>query len=180
MKRVLILFIILIFNSVFSQEKVRLGVHSGVNYYSLRGTEVVDDVDSNFGYAIGLNFEYKISEKLSLSTDLIFEKKQVDYFYEFDHSHINPDGSDEEYVHYDAVTKNTFNFLKLPITLKYKIGNKNPYFVKSGVYLAKMLSQKEKTEVSPNFVCTGHLCNYFGHFNWSFLPRTWRKFKTAW
>ena len=27
-----------------------------------------------------------------------------------------------------------------------------------------------KTEVSPNFVCTGHLCNYFGHFNWSFYP----------
>ena len=149
MKRVLILFIILIFNSVFSQEKVRLGVHSGVNYYSLRGTEVVDDVDSNFGYAIGLNFEYKISDKLFLSTDLIFEKKQVDYFYEFDYSHMNPDGSNQEEVHYNAVTKNTFNFLKLPITLKYKIGNKNPYFVKSGVYLAKMLSQKEKTEVSP-------------------------------
>ena len=149
MKRVLILFIILIFNSVFSQEKVRLGVHSGVNYYSLRGTEVVDDVDSNFGYAIGLNFEYKISEKLSLSTDLIFEKKQVNYSYDFVYIPMSQDGIPGEDEKYNGITKNLFNFITLPITLKYKIGNKNPYFVKSGVYLAKMLSQKEKTEVSP-------------------------------
>lgn len=149
MKRVLLLFIILVFNSVFSQEKVRLGIHLGVNHYSLRGTEVLDNVDSNFGYAIGLNFEYKILNKFFLSTDLIFENKQVDYNYEFDYWYLNPDGSNQEFVHYNAVTKSYFNFLTLPITLKYKIGNKNPYFIKSGIYLAKMLSQKEKTEFSP-------------------------------
>ena len=155
MKRVLLLLIILVFNSVFSQEKVRLGIHSGVNHYSLRGSEVLDDVDSNFGYAIGLNFEYKISKKLSLSTDLIFEKKQVNYSYDFVYTPMSQDGIPGEDEKYNGITKNSFNFITLPITLKYKIGNKNPYFVKSGVYVAKMISQKEKTEVSPSWTYYG-------------------------
>ena len=62
---------------------------------------------------------------------------------------MSQDGIPGEDEKYNGITKNLFNFITLPITLKYKIGNKNPYFVKSGVYLAKMLSQKEKTEVSP-------------------------------
>lgn len=155
MKRFFLLFLILITNTIYSQEKIRFGINSGVNYYSLRGTEILDNVDSNFGYAIGLNFEYKISEKLSLSTDLIFEKKRVNYSYDFVYTPMSQDGIPGEDEKYNGVTKNSFNFITLPITLKYKIGNKNPYFVKSGVYLAKMLSQKEKTEVSPSWIYYG-------------------------
>ena len=152
MNKVLVLFSLFFFSFIYSQQKVRIGVLTGANYYSLRGSEVLDNVESGFGYSIGLSFEYKISKKISLSTDLILEKKRVDYFYEFDYSYMNPDGSSEEYVHYDALTKNNFNFITLPITLKYIIGDKNPYFIKGGFFLAKMLSQKEKTKISPTLI----------------------------
>ena len=74
---------ILFFSSVFSQEKVRLGIHLGVNHYSLRGTEVLDNVDSNFGYAIGLNFEYKIYNMTSSRFKYDYEKANLNLKYTF-------------------------------------------------------------------------------------------------
>jgi hypothetical protein len=151
MKRLFVLFFFLFITIVYSQEKIRIGISTGANNYSLRGSEILDDVDSNFGYSIGLSFEYKFSKKFSLSTDLMIEKKQVSYFYEFDFQGFNPDGSNAESIHYNAVTKNNFNYLTLPIALKYSIGDNNPYFIKTGVFLAKILFQNDKTEVSPTW-----------------------------
>ena len=121
-----------------AQENVLLGIHTGVNYSSLRFEDNrTSEHDSEISYLIGVSAEFYISKKLYLDIELNYERDKVSVY--IDEIIINAVSYGGNYRNYDI-----YEFLSLPIMLKYEIGDKNPFYLKGGPYLGYLLSAKER------------------------------------
>ena len=121
-----------------AQENVLLGIHTGVNYSSLRFEDNrTSENDSEISYLIGVSAEFYISKKLYLDIELNYERDKVSVY--IDEIIINSVSYGGNYRNYDI-----YEFLSLPIMLKYEIGDKNPFYLKGGPYLGYLLSAKER------------------------------------
>lgn len=82
------------------------------------------------GMAFGISVDYNLNKKkLLLKSELGFEQKGAKYLYT-----IGNEGSSSDGEYY------TYNYVNLPILLKLKIGNKNNFFVNTGIYTGYLIS----------------------------------------
>src|SRR5690606_7809056 len=143
MKKLVVITIVSFTTLVFSQEKTKFGVHTGVNYSNFRGYEVpegFDDVYSEspaFGFLIGVGVEYQLSNKLSLKVELNYERKnqQADNV-------INLTSFDGPTETYKFTSKKTHNYLVLPILLKYKFAENNGFYINGGTFVGYLQNSK--------------------------------------
>ena len=128
------LLLALLFNcAIFSQNEIRLGLGTGLNYSSIRNNSL-GNPNSDFGYLFSLDFEYYLTENLSFKSGFIFEKKAT-----------NLEVGVPKY-------KDTYNYILIPLLLKYDFGKSNDFFVNGGAFFGHLLSRyfgdKEISEIN--------------------------------
>ncbi len=137
MKRILYTILTIVFcqNFVTAQSDFRIGIFGGATYSSHKGTNsILDNTDGSFVHATGgFSVEYVINEKFSIKTGLGFEKKRIDYFAQTTFGSFDQSGMFvSEPV--EIETKNEYNYLTIPLLVKYNFGPKNSFFANLGPY----------------------------------------------
>ncbi|WP_439152073.1 porin family protein [Winogradskyella sp.] len=144
----LTLVIILISASLFSQEKISVGINSGLTYSNFRGNDFFDNYDYGFDFLIGFSVDYQIKSNLFIAADLNYDRKSTNYFYE-DNTTVGPGGTiivtpiGENPAQKDELKFQTrFEFITVPITLNYYIDNRHNFYINGGPYLSYLLNIK--------------------------------------
>ena len=140
MKKLLlsISFLLIATLSYSQNSKIKFGIQAGLNYSDFRGYEIpVTPLYSEspaFAYLGGINVEYLINEKLSLKLDLNYERKsqKADYTLEI----FDNNGSSKIY---NFTSKKNYDYLVLPIMIKYSFTNRNSFFINGGPYIGYLL-----------------------------------------
>lgn len=117
-----LIFTLLLNCAVFSQNEIRLGLGTGLNYSSIRNNSL-GNPNSDFSYLFSLDFEYYLNEGLSLKSGLSFEKKATN---------LNLA---------NRKIKDDFNYLLIPIILKYDFVKWSDFFVNGGAFFGHLLSR---------------------------------------
>ncbi len=142
-KRKIALFIIgmLLTSIIYAQNEIRIGVNTGGTYSKFYGNNLIENADAKIDFLIGVSFEYYIKENLSLKTNLNYERK----------SFTNKSFGVEEFDFSINEVKITtsFNYLTLPILIKYELGNSKQFFVDGGVFIGYLLNNKSKANGFP-------------------------------
>lgn len=119
---------------------IKFGIHAGLNYSTFYGYDIpaaFDPVYSEspaFAYLGGINFEYQIKEKLSLKLELNYERKS-----QKGDNHIELTDVDGFTKSYNFTSKKNYDYLVLPIMVKYNFGNKNSFFANGGPFIGYLL-----------------------------------------
>jgi hypothetical protein len=134
-----LLFIIFIYFPMLlvAQNKIKFGVNGGLNYASLRGNDLAEDLDPGISYLVGVSAEYFVKENLSISANLNYENK------------IAKDNGNiyllDEYGIPSMIksdTRTIYNYLVLPIYVNYYFGKKDDFYVNGGLFLGYLLNSK--------------------------------------
>ncbi|MFI1743115.1 porin family protein [Thalassobellus sediminis] len=139
-----IILIFLTFN-LYGQDKIITGINTGLTYSDFRGNRFFENFDSELNYLIGVSIDFKISEKLFLSTDLNYEKKSVKLFYpESNVTNIfvgTPIGEAPKPIP-DLKFQTKFQYFSIPIMVKYFFGKNLEFYVNGGPFLSYLLDVK--------------------------------------
>ncbi len=129
-----------IFFSFFinAQDKLTFNIHGGVNYSSLRFEDNrISKHDSEVSYLFGLTSNFYLRKNIYLDIELNYDRKMVSVY--VPEIIINSVSYGGDFRNYDI-----YEFLTLPIMLRYEIGNTNSFFIKGGVFLGYFLTAKER------------------------------------
>ena len=142
MKKLLLSITFLLISTLnYSQNsKIKFGIQAGLNYSNFRGYDIpvqfepVYSESPAFAFLGGLNFEYQIKEKLSLKLELNYERKsqKADNYIELTDINGFTKG-------YNYTSKKNYDYLVLPIMLKYNFTNKNSFYVNGGPFVGFLL-----------------------------------------
>lgn len=140
MKKLLlsISFLLISFLNYSQNSKIKFGVQSGLNYSDFRGYEIpVTPLYSEspaFAFLGGINFEYLINEKWSLKLELNYERKsqKADNTLEI----FDNNGSSKVY---NFTSKKNYDYMVLPIMMKYSFSNKNSFYINGGPFIGYLL-----------------------------------------
>jgi hypothetical protein len=140
MKKLLlsITFLLISFLNYSQNSKIKFGVQSGLNYSDFRGYEIpVTPLYSEspaFAFLGGINFEYLINEKLSLKLELNYERKsqKADNTLEI----FDNNGSSKVYT---FTSKKNYDYMVLPIMMKYSFSNINSFYINGGPFIGYLL-----------------------------------------
>ena len=124
--------------------KIKFGIQAGLNYSNFRGYEIPVQINPlysespAFAFLGGLNFEYQIKEKLSIKVELNYERKsqKADNYIEIQNQLFDPVFSNESY---NFTSKKNYDYLVLPIMLKYNFSDKNSFYVNGGPFIGFLL-----------------------------------------
>lgn len=133
---------LLIANLSFSQSlKYKFGVQAGLNYSNFRGYEIPIEItpvyseSPAFAYLGGLYFEYQIKGRLSLKVDLNYERKS-----QKGDNYIEVRQSFESFPQaYNYTSKKNYDYLVLPIMLKYNFKENTSFYVNGGPFIGFLL-----------------------------------------
>ncbi|MFI3306442.1 MAG: porin family protein [Rikenellaceae bacterium] len=122
--------------STVSAQDFTYGVKVGLNLANLSGYETGDDEKnkSRLGFAVGVTGEYSLSDKMSVSAELLYSAQGDKITYE--------DSGDIDGYSYSEEGKEKYNlsYLNIPILYGYKVMDK--LTVKAGIQLGFLLSAK--------------------------------------
>ena len=133
---------ILFTTACLSQNEMRVGLNTGGTLSKFRGNELIKQADPNIGFLIGISFEVYFSEKLSLKTNLNYERKSFSY----KTNEIDEIGLPIN----DFKVKTNFDYLMLPMLIKYEINSSKRFFASGGPFLGYLLSNKFKAKGFPD------------------------------
>ena len=125
----------LFLQSSFCQKKLEYGINAGINYTNLRGNTSLENLNSDFGYLIGITVEYNFNKATSLKTGINYERKNS--------STGNVDIADQ-FGNITGTTKGkiVFDYLTIPVLLKYKFYDS--YFLNGGPFLSYLLKNEDE------------------------------------
>ena len=127
----------------FAQSKLKFGVNGGLTYSSFRGNPQIETLDAGFDFLVGVSFEYQLKERLSLVSNINYDRKTAT-----DNPYIQIIENPEDPSFYGKVKIKFRNqYLSLPILLKYKFGTNNSFFINGGPFLSYLL----KSELTNNY-----------------------------
>jgi len=132
----LLIIIILAFgaDNFAQQNKMNMSFCGGIGVRSLRGNEILKEKNiSALSFSGGLSIEYNFSEKWALHTDFSFERKgAVAYADQLD-TNGNITG--------DITTFSNFDYLTMPLLLKFSVHKKVDIFCNAGGFVGYLLKQ---------------------------------------
>ncbi|MGQ7947182.1 porin family protein [Flavobacterium sp. WC2509] len=133
-------FLFISFLNYSQNSKIKFGVQAGLNYSTFLGYEVPKEFSPlysespAFAFLGGINFEYQIKEKLSLTLELNYERKSQKGENIIEIRDIN--GFTESY---NFTSKKNYDYLVLPIMIKYSFSDKNSFYVNGGPFIGYLL-----------------------------------------
>jgi hypothetical protein len=128
-------FLCISFLNYSQNSKIKFGVQAGLNYSTFLGYEVPKEFSPfysegpAFAFLGGINFEYQIKEKLSLKLELNYERKSQKGE---NIIKIRDNGFTESY---NFTSKKNYDYLVLPIMIKYSFSDKNSFYVNGGPFI---------------------------------------------
>ena len=141
--KILLLIIgILLSTTIFAQDNIKIGINAGATYSKFRGNEIIENTDSKFDFLFGVSVEKNLKEDLSIKTNLNYERKS------FSNERIVFDEDGSRIGQTEIIT--TFNYLSLPVLIKYNFGVTRQFFINGGPYFGFLLNTKSKTEGFPD------------------------------
>lgn len=144
------------FISVNAQDKISLGINGGLNYSSLRfENDNISRHDSELGYLIGISSSFYLKERLYLDVELNYERKKVSVYLE--EIIINSISFGGGFRIFDV-----YEFLTLPIFLKYEVAKTNALYIKGGPFFGYFLTAKERVNKGN---LSQNLSEYFTNFD---------------
>ena len=126
----------LVSNSILAQSKIRFGVNGGMTYSSFRGNEAAEELDAGFDFLVGVSVEYPLKNKLSLLANLSYDSKTAAG---------TPSGfipSPEDPASGNINAEANYQYITLPIVLKYKIGAKQSFYADAGLFVGYLLKSQ--------------------------------------
>lgn len=145
MKKQLLIFLVVgmcLLQKGVSQNNIRIGATTGATLSKYRGNDIIEKSDAGIGFSVGMSFAYAFNENWALQTNVNYARKQfsqtVKAFVLFDFEEETIDIK----THYD--------YLELPVLVKYNLGSSKRFFVNGGPFLAYLLAAKSKTENFPS------------------------------
>ena len=119
---------------------MKFGVQAGLNYSTFIGYDIPSDFESvysesaAFAFLGGLHFEYDIRDRWSLKLELNYEQKsqKADNYLEF----TDADGLT---TGYNFTSQKNYDYLVLPIMVKYSFSDKNSFYVNGGPFIGFLL-----------------------------------------
>lgn len=123
-------------NGVLAQNKMRFGFNGGLTYSSFRGNKAAEDLDPAFDFLVGVSFEYELKDKLSLLANLSYDRKTAAG---------TPNGfipNPEDPANGNINAEANYQYITLPILLKYKIGAKKSFYANGGLFVGYLLKSK--------------------------------------
>lgn len=158
MKKLLLSCILLLSFFTYAQNsKIKYGFQGGVNYSNFRGYTVPASFEQfysespAFAYLVGVNFEYKMQDKLSLRLELNYERKSQtgDNLIELRQNFDDPART------YNFTTRKDYDYLVLPIMLKYSFTNKNSFYINGGPFIGYLLKSNISDDLNVPGVSSG-------------------------
>jgi Outer membrane protein beta-barrel domain len=159
-KLLLILSLLFISFSIYSQNsKLKFGVQAGLNYATLWGYDLPSYYEPfykespDFGFLAGLSCEYKIKEKLSLRVELSYERKtqksdKTIYIEDISYEpQMNTLSGETEFT-----TKKNYNYLVLPIMLKYNFKDSKSFYLNGGPFIGFLLQSNLTNNLDPRIL----------------------------
>lgn len=142
-RTIVILFLVFPLLHCFGQ-KMKVGLDVGATYASFRGSDIVDDVKSEFGSIAGVSFEYFLKTNFSLKSNLNLEQKNNSYSgiistfsYDFEGKPILQS--------FETKSKNSYNYITLSTMAKYYFGKNSSFFINGGFFFAHLNKYKVET-----------------------------------
>jgi len=127
----------------FAQSKLKFGVNGGLTYSSFRGNPQIETLDAGLDFLVGVSFEYKLKERLTLAANINYDRKTAT-----DNPYIQIIENPDDPSFYGKVKIKFRNqYLSLPILLKYKFGTNDSFFINGGPFLSFLL----KSELTNNY-----------------------------
>lgn len=124
-----------------SSQNIKVGIEGGPSLTSLRGNNIVEQSESLISYIIGTYVEYPISKNVFLKGGINFERKgskndsKIDAFNE---STIN----------------NYFNYLTVPLSVKYQFEGQIKFFINVGTYIGYLLNSESVVKFKDSYDTT--------------------------
>jgi len=133
-KSLLIVLLAIATSSFAQQTKIETGIFGGIGLRNLRGNDILKKNNTSApGFAGGLSFQYNFSEKIALHMDVTFDKKGAV-------AHVDQLDSNGNSVG-KITTHSNFDYLTLPIMLRYTLHKKVDLFIEAGGFAAYLLKQ---------------------------------------
>ncbi|MFH4964411.1 porin family protein [Gaetbulibacter sp. M235] len=128
-----------LFSQDISSGKFRIGLNFGANLFDLNKDDVFDRYKGKAGYTFGLSLEYKLSEFLSLTSDVNYDKKVMEM-------------EDDLYRDVNGnmtltTIKDKIKFAYINITLELRYYFKNKAFINIGGFYNLSLNIKNETVI---------------------------------
>ncbi|RTY94993.1 porin family protein [Flavobacterium sp. GT3R68] len=124
---------------------IKFGVQAGLNYSNFRGYNIPASASYSespaFAYLGGINLEYLIKQKWSLKAELNYERKTQ----KADNRIEITDNDGFTTVH-EFTTKKKYDYLVVPIMLKYSFTEKNSYYLNGGPFIGYLIKSKITSE----------------------------------
>lgn len=145
MKKLILCCLIIVSNFAFAQNsKVKLGFQGGLNYSNFRGYTIpaiykpVYDESPAFAYLGGINLEYPFNAKLSLRMEINYERKSQ----KADNNIQIRQNFDDPVQDYNFTSKRNYDYIVVPILVKYSFTNENSFYLNGGPFVGFLLQSK--------------------------------------
>ena len=135
-------------SSAFGQQESKhaIGFEGGAGISFLRGLENIEEYHNpTVSYAIGISYQYSISESFSFFSALDYERKGSVVNATVTDQSGNPTGEIVAHANYD--------YLVLPLLARFSFGNHLKMYINAGPYLGyliKVTSVTEENDVIPH------------------------------
>ncbi|MFT7251739.1 MAG: hypothetical protein ACI9FW_001482 [Flavobacterium sp.] len=148
LKNITILFILFV-STLYSQEKMYVGVNSGLTYSKFRGNDYFKNMDPQLDFSVGTSFDIHINERLLFSTNINYERNSVKRYYNYygpgvigviygtTYGQNSPSRSAPQ-----NKFQTRFEYINVPIMLKYLLNYEKKLYINAGGYLGHLLSIK--------------------------------------
>lgn len=132
----------------FGQDNSIFGASLGLGLTNMTGSaSETTNLSSDIGYTLGINFEQEFSERTSLNLNLLYSRKNVRRGYNTLPNY--PINQEKDYL------KMSFDYIELPITIRYEIVSQSEFFINGGVFIGYLLNTKLSEEnIPPNLLAT--------------------------
>lgn len=148
MKKIVLSFLFFTFISFqnlaqsFVSDNVKFGLNIGTNLLDLKQEEFFDKYDGKLSYSVGISFEIKVSEKISLLSNVNYDNKIM----ESERFGIPDDfGNPSEFT---AKNRIKFNYINIPVFARYYFGKNNRLNINAGGFYNYLLDVKSETKVN--------------------------------
>jgi len=134
MKKLILIFFSSISISVYGQIHM-IGIQGGLNMTNLTAKETFNDTRYRNGALIGFNYEFLLSSKMSLETDVLFSQQGFKDKIIFTDAMGNPLGENDNF-------KFNYDYLIIPLKIGYSFGEKYKITPRIGICPSIILNAK--------------------------------------
>lgn len=141
--------LIFFITSMYSQNEMYLGLNSGLTYSKFRGNDYFKNMDSQLDFLIGTSLEINLTERILLATNINYERNSVKRYYNYFGPGVIggitgiPFGQSSAS---SSIPKNKFQtrfeYINIPITIKYLLNYEKKLYVNAGGYLGHLIDVK--------------------------------------